>query len=212
LPAAWEEAATGMCWGKGTSLCPVECCAAREEHAELALTIPGYLGRRAPLLTSQPHAPRCVMRSSISRAFTTQERVGPLSSSAMKPTPQASLSLAGSYRPRASGTVLCAMAMTSSLLPLPGALGRQPLWKRRWLQQGPSAAAACASGRRTRINLIQACRSQSYSTVISMPQEFQQQQALAWPAHRRALSSAGADQTDLGAPQAHVRPECLLPR
>ena len=50
----------------------------------------------SPVLYSQPQAPRCVMRTSISSASATQARVGTRDSSPTKPTPQASRSSAGS--------------------------------------------------------------------------------------------------------------------
>jgi hypothetical protein len=61
----------------------------------------------APVFTSQPHAPRCVIRTSISSASFTVFRLGFFESSATNPTPHASLSFSGLNSPRGSGTAEC---------------------------------------------------------------------------------------------------------
>ena len=53
----------------------------------------------SPVFSSQPHAPRWVMRTSISSACVTFWRDGVLESSPTKPTPHASRSFPGSKRP-----------------------------------------------------------------------------------------------------------------
>ena len=61
---------------------------------------------RAPVFSSQPQAPRCVMRASILSASVTMERDGWRDKSPQNPTPHASLSLPGSKSPCAGGTAL----------------------------------------------------------------------------------------------------------
>lgn len=78
----------------------------------------------APVLASQPQAPRCVIRPNISRASVTQFLVGSLDSSATKPTPHASLSLAASKRPCGGGIAECARITT--WLPLATPTGTKP--------------------------------------------------------------------------------------
>ena len=78
-----------------------------------------------PVLSSQPHAPRCAMRWSIISASVMHLRDACLESSPTKPTPQASRSFAGSNSPWAGGTALWANVRTSSRLPSPGPAGTQ---------------------------------------------------------------------------------------
>lgn len=69
--------------------------------------------RDAPVFSSQPQAPRCVIRTSIPSASVMHLRLGCLDSSPTKPTPQASLSTLSCKRPSFGGCRACASTTTS---------------------------------------------------------------------------------------------------
>ena len=105
------------------------------ELAGLAQRSAGQMRRLPPQQSDEKRSKRePTMRKSISSASVTTARRGCLSSSATKPTPQASLSLSGSNKPAAGGTSLCA--------------ARTTFWGRRGRQHGLAAKVHRAGGRR----------------------------------------------------------------
>lgn len=99
------------------------------------------------MFDSQPQAPRCFRRTSISIPKETTSRFGIPSSSAIKPTPQESFSKDGSYSPLGGGTSACAMLTTESQFLRPGAPGthRMPLGRTR--TYNPTSLQAFISAR-----------------------------------------------------------------